>query len=113
MSKKLAQDGVCPVATTIDLLSSKWKVLIMRDLLTKTCRYSELKRSVAGVSQKMLTQSLREMEEDGIVARKAYPEVPPKVEYSLTELGESMRPIIGAMKVWGNHYLATHPDKRS
>lgn len=110
--KKLEQNGICPVATTIDLLSSKWKVLIMRDLLKNKMRYSELKKSVAGVSQKMLTQSLREMEEDGIVHREIFPEVPPHVEYSLTELGESMRPIITSMANWGSAYLDTHPEKR-
>lgn len=112
MSKKLPQDGICPVATTIDLLSSKWKVLILRDLLKRVCRYSDLQRSVAGISQKMLTQSLREMEKDGIVNRKVYPVVPPKVEYSLTKLGNSMRPVIKSMESWGLHYLADNPEKR-
>lgn len=112
MTKKLPQDGMCPVATTMGLLSSKWKVLIMRDLLNGTARFSELKRSVAGVSQKMLTQSLREMEEDDIVQRKVYAEVPPRVEYSLTETGNSLRPVITAMRTWGNQYLNDHPEKK-
>lgn len=111
MSRKtLEQAGICPVATTINLLSSKWKILIMRDLLTGKKRYSELKTSVVGVSQKMLTQSLRELTADEIVDRTVYPEVPPRVEYSLTPLGESMRPVIDAMADWGSEYLATYPQ---
>lgn len=110
--KLLEQNGICPVATTIDLLSSKWKVLIMRDLLKGTRRYSELRTSVAGISQKMLTQSLREMTDDGLVIRKAFPVIPPKVEYHLSELGESMRPIINSMADWGSNYLDHHPEKR-
>ena len=114
MSRKtLEQAGICPVATTINLLSSKWKILIMRDLLTGKKRYSELKTSVVGVSQKMLTQSLRELTADEIVDRTVYPEVPPRVEYSLTPLGESMRPVIDAMADWGSEYLATHPQAMS
>lgn len=110
--KLLEQNGICPVATTIDLLSSKWKMLIMRDLLKGTRRYSELRTSVAGISQKMLTQSLREMTDDGLVIRKAFPVIPPKVEYHLSELGESMRPIINSMADWGSDYLEHHPEKR-
>lgn len=110
--KLLEQNGICPVATTIDLLSSKWKVLIMRDLLKGTRRYSELRTSVAGISQKMLTQSLREMTDDGLVIRKAFPVIPPKVEYHLSELGESMRPIINSMADWGSDYLDHHLEKR-
>lgn len=87
VNKPLPQMGLCPVATTISLLSSKWKILIVRDLLGGTKRYGELKQSVAGVSQKMLTQSLRELENDGLVIRKVYPEIPPKVEYRLSKLG--------------------------
>lgn len=100
------------MATTIDLLSSKWKVLIVRDLLTGTKRYSELKQSVAGISQKMLTQSLREMESDGLVTRHAYAVIPPKVEYRLSDLGNSMRPVIETMANWGSVYLDQNPDKR-
>ena len=110
--KLLEQNGICPVATTIDLLSSKWKVLIMRDLLKGTRRYSDLRTRVAGISQKMLTQSLREMTDDGLVIRKAFPVIPPKVEYHLSELGESMRPIINSMADWGSDYLDHHPEKR-
>ncbi len=107
--KRLAQFGSCPVATTISLLDSGWKILIMRDLLKGTKRYSQLQKSVSGISQKMLTQSLRQMQDDGIVQRHSYPVIPPKVEYSLTEMGESMRPIINSMHEWGMHYLSDHP----
>lgn len=94
----------CPVATTVGLIGSKWKLLILRNLLQRPWRFNELQRSLDGISQKVLTQSLRSMEEDGIIQRKVYPEVPPHVEYSLSKLGESMRPIIAAMEAWGNHY---------
>ncbi|MCD7951189.1 MAG: helix-turn-helix transcriptional regulator [Erysipelotrichaceae bacterium] len=94
----------CPVATTVQLIGSKWKLLILRDLLTGTKRYNELRRSLAGISQKVLTESLKSMVEDGIVIRTAYPEVPPRVEYSLSPLGESMRPVIASMEQWGNEY---------
>lgn len=113
MAKKLVQDGSCPVATTISLLNSQWKILIMCELLLHPSeRYSELQHSVAGISQKMLTQSLHEMTADGIVQRQVFPEVPPHVEYRLTELGQSMDPILKAMHNWGNQYLASHPEKR-
>lgn len=108
----LEQNGLCPVATTIDLLSSKWKVLIIRDLLSGKKRFSDLKRSVAGVSQKMLTKSLRELEEDRLIIRTVFPVVPPKVEYELSSLGNTMRPIIDTMANWGNLYLEQNPDKR-
>lgn len=91
----------CPVEITMMLISDKWKVLILRDLLNGTLRFSELRRSVGNVSQKVLTSNLRQMERDGLVHREVYPEVPPRVEYSLTEVGESLRPIIEAMKTWG------------
>lgn len=94
----------CPVATTVQLIGSKWKLLIMRNLFARSWRFNELKRSLEGVSQKVLTESLRSMEEDGIIVRTVYPEVPPRVEYSLSELGESMRPIISAMEAWGTEY---------
>jgi DNA-binding HxlR family transcriptional regulator len=94
----------CPVATTLQLIGSKWKILIMRNLMSRPWRFNELKKDLEGVSQKVLTDSLRSMEEDGIVIRTVYPEVPPKVEYSLSELGESMRPIIKAMEIWGTEY---------
>ena len=94
----------CPVATTVLMIGSKWKLLIMRNLLTRPWRFNELQKSIDGISQKALTEALRSMVADGIVIRKAYPEVPPRVEYSLTELGESMRPIIKAMENWGTAY---------
>lgn len=94
----------CPVETTLTMISDKWKVLILRDLLTGTKRFGELKKSLTGVSQKVLTSQLWEMEENGLVERKAYPEVPPRVEYSLTPLGRSLKPIMDAMRVWGEQY---------
>ncbi len=94
----------CPVATTVALIGSKWKLLIMRNLLQRPWRFNELQKSLEGVSQKILTESLRSMEADGIILRTVYPEVPPRVEYSLTELGESMRPILDSMAAWGNAY---------
>ena len=94
----------CPVETTLTLISSKWKVLIVRDLLAGTKRFGELRRSVGNVSQKVLTAQLREMEEDGLVDRKVYPEVPPRVEYSLTELGRSLEPVLSALWNWGETY---------
>jgi DNA-binding HxlR family transcriptional regulator len=87
----------CPVATTVNLIGNKWKLLILRDLLVGTKRFGELRKSVADISQKVLTDNLRSLEEDGIVVRKIYAEVPPRVEYSLSELGETLRPIIEVM----------------
>lgn len=94
----------CPVATTVQLIGSKWKLLILRNLLQRPWRFNELKRSLEGISQKVLTDSLRSMEQDGIITRTVYPEVPPRVEYALSELGESMRPIIKVMEDWGTQY---------
>ncbi|MCU6763545.1 Uncharacterized HTH-type transcriptional regulator yybR [uncultured Roseburia sp.] len=94
----------CPVATTVQMIGSKWKLLIMRNLLARPWRFNELQKSLEGISQKVLTDSLRSMESDGIVIRTVYAEVPPRVEYSLSELGESMRPIISAMEAWGKDY---------
>ena len=96
----------CPVETTLTLISDKWKVLIIRDLLSGTRRFGELKRSVGGVSQKVLTSQLRQMEESGLLTRTVYPEVPPRVEYTLTELGQSLRPVLDALKNWGEEYKA-------
>ena len=92
----------CPVATTVALIGSKWKLLIMRNLLARP--FNELKKDLEGISQKVLTDSLRSMEADGIITRTVYPEVPPRVEYALSELGESMRPIIKSMEAWGLDY---------
>lgn len=97
----------CPVATTVSVIGSKWKLLIIRNLLVRPWRFNELKKDLDGISQKILTDSLRSMEEDGIVTRTVYPEVPPRVEYALSELGESMRPILDAMYQWGTDYKNT------
>lgn len=94
----------CPVETTLMLIGNKCKVLIIRDLLTGTKRFGELKKSIGKVSQKVLTTQLRDMEESGLISRKVYAEVPPKVEYSLTELGKSLQPILNAMLQWGTEY---------
>lgn len=94
----------CPVAITVQLIGSKWKILIIRNLMQRPWRFNELKRDLTGISQKVLTDSLRSMELDGIVKRKIYPEVPPHVEYSLSDLGKSMKPIIEAMAEWGINY---------
>ena len=101
----------CPVATTVQLIGSKWKILIIRNLMGRLWRFSELKKDLDGISQKVLTDSLRSMEEDGIVTRTVYPEVPPRVEYALSELGESMRPIIKAMEIWGTEYKEKYAKK--
>ena len=102
--KTVKELPVCPVETTLTLIGDKWKVLILRDLLTGTKRFGELKKSVGNVSQKVLTSQLRDMEESGLVNRRVYAEVPPRVEYSLTELGKSLSPILDAMKCWGEDY---------
>ncbi len=94
----------CPVATTVQLIGSKWKLLIIRNLLHRPWRFNELRKTLPGISQKVLTDSLRSMEADGIVTRTVYPEVPPRVEYCLSELGETMRPIIKSMEAWGIEY---------
>lgn len=94
----------CPVATTVQLIGSKWKLLILRNLLQRPWRFNELRKDLEGISQKVLTDSLRSMEDDGIITRTVYPEVPPRVKYALSELGESMRPIIKAMEQWGITY---------
>lgn len=95
---------LCPVEITLLLIGEKWKVLILRDLLGGTKRFGELKKSIGSISQKVLTQQLRAMEEDGLVKRKAYAEVPPRVEYSLTEAGFSLKPILDSMWIWGEQY---------
>lgn len=98
----------CPVETTLSLIGDKWKVLILRDLITGTKRFGELKKSIGTVSQKVLTAQLRNMEENGLVHRKVYAEMPPRVEYSLTELGQSLKPILDAMQNWGEEYKQNH-----
>ncbi|HIR13849.1 MAG TPA: helix-turn-helix transcriptional regulator [Candidatus Choladousia intestinavium] len=94
----------CPVATTVRLIGSKWKLLILRNLMARPWRFNELRKDLEGISQKVLTDSLRAMEEDGIITRTVYPEVPPRVEYALSPLGVSMRPILDAMEQWGIEY---------
>lgn len=94
----------CPVATTVQLIGNKWKLLILRNLRMRPWRFNELQKSLEGISQKVLTESLRSMEADGIIVRTVYAEVPPRVEYSLSELGDTIRPILDAMEKWGNDY---------
>ena len=102
----------CPVATTVQIIGNKWKLLILRNLLERPWRFNELHRSLEGISQKVLTDSLRSMEKDGIITRTAYPVVPPRVEYALSPLGESMRPILNSMELWGTSYqnMVTHKE---
>lgn len=94
----------CPVETTLSLISDRWKVLIIRDLLDGTKRFGELRKSVGCISQKVLTANLRAMEQDGLLTRRVYAEVPPRVEYTLTETGMSLRPVLDAMQSWGEAY---------
>ena len=101
---KKSELPACPVETTLTLMGDRWKILIVRDLLTGTKRFGELKKSLTGISQKVLTQHLRIMEEYGLVHRQVFAQVPPKVEYSLTELGRSLKPIHDAMRQWGEEY---------
>lgn len=96
----------CPVATTVQIIGSKWKLLIIRNLLMRPWRFNELQKNLEGISQKVLTDSLRSMEDDGIVLRTVFPEVPPHVEYSLSTLGETLRPILDSMEQWGRDYKA-------
>lgn len=97
----------CPVETTLTLISDKWKVLILRDLMNGTMRFGKLRKSIGQVSQKVLTAQLRQMEGSGLLTRTVYPEVPPRVEYTLTDLGRSLKPILDAMWVWGEEYKAS------
>lgn len=107
----LTPDGelpACPVETTLAMISDKWKVLILRDLLPGTRRFGELKKSIGNVSQKVLTAQLRQMEASGLLVRTVYPVVPPRVEYTLTELGYSLKPVLDALRSWGEEYQARH-----
>lgn len=97
----------CPVETMLVLMGDKWKVLIVRDLLEGTKRFGELKKSVGTITQKVLTQNLRAMEENGLLTRKVYAEVPPRVEYTLTEVGKSLKPVLDTMYAWGEQYQAS------
>ena len=94
----------CPVATTVALIGSKWKLLIIRNLLQRPWRFNELRKDLDGISQKVLTDSLRSMEDDGLITRTVYPEVPPRVEYALSDLGKTLKPILDSMVAWGNAY---------
>ena len=100
-----------PGETTLLLIGSKWKVLILRDLAGGRRRFGELRRSLGGISQKVLTSNLREMEADGLLTRTAYPEVPPRVEYELTPLGASLAPVLDALRDWGEGYQAANPER--
>lgn len=100
----LEQLPACPVETTLVLISDKWKILILRDLSMETKRFGQLKTSLGGISQKVLTSNLRQMEESGLVHREVYAQVPPKVEYSLTDLGNSLKPVLEALASWGMAY---------
>ena len=104
MDEKIKELPACPVETTLTLIGDKWKVLILRDLMPGTKRFGELKKSIGSVSQKILTAQLRDMEGNGLVHREVYAEVPPRVEYSLTELGRSLKPILDSMWSWGEDY---------
>ncbi|MBQ9481696.1 MAG: helix-turn-helix transcriptional regulator [Clostridia bacterium] len=97
----------CPVATTVQLIGNKWKLLIIRNLLASPQRFTELKKTIPGISQKVLTDNLRALENDGLIEREIFAEVPPKVVYSLSELGDSLRPIISAMREWGENYKSS------
>ena len=101
----------CPVEITMGLIGDKWKVLIIRDLLTGTKRFGELKKSLNSITQKVLTNNLRQMEASGLIERKVYAEVPPKVEYSLTDTGISLKPILDSMVAWGNEYREKKKSK--
>ena len=94
----------CPAATAITLIGNKWKLLIIRNLLSGTCRFGELKKGIPGISQKVLTDNLRSMEDDGLIIRTAYAEIPPRVEYSLSDIGKSLQPIFDQLINWGNTY---------
>lgn len=105
--KETKELPACPVETTLTLIGNKWKVLILRDLIPGTKRFGELKKSLGTVSQKVLTAQLRDMEADGLVIRTVYPEVPPRVEYTLTDLGMSLQPVLDSLWKWGESYKAS------
>lgn len=105
--KNITEHQQCPVNTTLEIIGGKWKVIILYHLFQGTQRFNELRRLIPNITQRMLTLQLREMENDGILHRKVYPEIPPKVEYSLTEFGQTLLPVIKAMHKWGNKYEKT------
>lgn len=94
----------CPIETSVKMLGCKWRILIIRELLTGTKRFGELKKAITGITQKVLTSKLREMEELGLLERKIYPQIPPRVEYTLTDIGYSLRPVVDTLKDWGKDY---------
>lgn len=102
--RKFEIEGGCPIETTLDIIGGKWKGMVLHRLLAGTCRFNELRRAVPNVTQRMLTRQLRELERDGVIHREVYAEVPPRVEYSLTDFGRSLRPILLAMNDWGERY---------
>lgn len=104
MGKEIFALPACPVETTMQLISNKWKIFVLRELLNGTRRFNELQKSIANISQKVLTQNLRSMERDGIVIREVFAEVPPRVEYRLSELGITLRPVIDVLGDWGERY---------
>ena len=106
-----AEMPACPVATTVQLIGSKWKLLIIRNLMQRPWRFNELRRDLGGISQKVLADSLRSMEEDGTITRTVYAEVPPRVEYALSDLGKSLRPLMDAMEAWGRDYQKSRLDE--
>jgi site-specific recombinase, phage integrase family len=110
MNENITKLPACPVETTLMLIGDKWKVLILRDLMPGTKRFGELKKSIGSVSQKVLTAQLRDMEKSGLISRKVYAEVPPRVEYSLTPLGQSLKPILDRMVKWGENYKSQNEN---
>ena len=109
--KKKDELPECPVATTVSVIGSKWKLLIIRNLLLRPWRFNELHKNLEGISHKVLTDSLRSMESDGIITRTIYAEIPPRVEYALSETGESLRTVLMAMQEWGNNYKEKKENK--
>jgi DNA-binding HxlR family transcriptional regulator len=112
MQSEESQVHPCPTEATLAVIGGRWKVPILWNLFVGTCRFGELSRKVGGATQKMLTQQLRELEADGLVHRKIYPEVPPRVEYSATALGRSLEPVVAALSEWGEKYLVGRPPRR-
>ena len=108
----MREPPACPVETTLMLIGDKWKVLILRELVLGTKRFGEIHKAIGGISQKVLTQKLREMESDGLLERIAYPEIPPRVDYTLTELGMSLKPVLDSMATWGSMYKSINEDER-
>ncbi len=111
MSQEAIKTEPCPVEVTLELVGNKWKLLILRELFRSgMMRFNQMHRAIDGITQKVLSEKLKQMEVDGFIARKAYPEVPPRVEYSLTPLGRSLRPVLSSIYSWGNEYLASELD---